>query len=894
MNGAAAQIAELASVLRFLTPQEMAEVDGILAAEQPVWVPLDGPQTLAYESEADIVYYGGAAGGGKLLRLDEPLPTPSGWTTMGAVRVGDALFDEVGRVCRVTGVSKVNPSPELIRLLFDDGSTIDACVDHQWVTFNADELAALTRRDPEWRERRRKVRPSRATGSRSAAFSKALAERNSTNPTTALLPPTGSVRTTREIAGTLRAKSGRVNHAIIVSKPLDLPDAVLPLDPYVLGAWLGDGTAASGGITGIDEPILDEIRRAGFRVTNHACVKSHGIMGLAAVLREMGVLGDKRVPSEYLRASRGQRLALLQGLMDTDGTVAKNSGAAEFCNTNKAIVDSVREIIVSLGWKVQVRESRARLYGRDCGPKWTLKWMASDFVFRLPRKASLQRLATRRTTTYRYIVGAEPIPSAPGRCIAVDSPSHLYLAGPSMIPTHNSDMLIGLALTRHRRSIIFRREGTQLLAIIDRMTEILRSRDGYNGQEHVWRLPKLGRQVELGSCKDIGDEVRYMGRPHDFIGFDEVCHFLESQFRFLSGWLRTTTPGQRCRIVCAGNPPTNQDGQWVIKFWGPWLDDKHPNPAKPGELRWYAMVDGEEVERPDGTSFVHGGETIQPQSRTFIPSKVQDNAFLMGTGYMAQLQSLPEPLRSQMLRGDFKAGTEASAWQVIPTAWVDAAMARWTPEGGLGRPMDSMGVDVARGGKDKTVLAMRHGTWYAPLKRYPGAETPDGGTTAGLIVTNRRDGAPVHVDVVGVGGSVVDHLASNDVQVVAVNGGDREGVEGQTDKMTNRLKFRNKRAMLWWRFRESLDPKIGDNIALPPDSQLRADLCAPMWKLTPGGILVEPKEDGPDGPGIKKRLGRSPDDGDAVVNASICTVKVSPKGRDWRAKVKRGSSWRSQ
>lgn len=353
-------------------------------------------------------------------------------------------------------------------------------------------------------------------------------------------------------------------------------------------------------------------------------------------------------------------------------------------------------------------------------------------------------------------------------------------------------------------------------------------------------------------------------------------------------------PGQRCRVVCAGNPPTNQDGQWVVKFFGPWLDDKHPNPAKPGELRWYAMVDGEEIERPDGTPFVHNGETIQPQSRTFIPSKVQDNAFLMSSGYVAQLQALPEPLRSQMLRGDFKAGTEDSAWQVIPTAWVDAAMARWTAGGGLGKPMDSMGVDVARGGKDKTVLAPRHGTWYAPLIRYPGSETPDGGTTAGLIVTNRRDGAPVHVDVVGVGGSVVDHLVSNDVQCIPVNGGSREGVEGKTDKMTGRLKFRNKRALLWWQFRESLDPKIGDNIALPPDSQLRADLCAPMWKLTPGGILVEPKEDGPDGPGIKKRLGRSPDDGDAVVLASICTVKQSPNARNWRSKVSRGSSWRSQ
>ncbi len=457
-----------------------------------------------------------------------------------------------------------------------------------------------------------------------------------------------------------------------------------------------------------------------------------------------------------------------------------------------------------------------------------------------------------------------------------------------------TDLLIGMSLTHHRRSIIFRREGTQLLAIIDRMTEILGGRTGYNGQDHVWRLPHLGRQVELGACKDLGDEQKYQGRAHDLKGFDEITHFLELQFRFLCGWLRSVVKGQRCRIMCTGNPPTNQDGQWVIKFWGPWLDDKHPNPAKPGELRWYTTIDGEDHECPNGEPFLHEGEMVQPLSRTFIPSRLTDNPFLMATGYEAMLQAMPEPLRSQMLNGDFRAGTEDSEWQVVPTAWVDAAMARWRPDGGQGKPMDSIGVDVARGGKDKTVLALRHGTWYAPLKRFPGAETPDGGATAGLIVVHRRDAAPVHVDVVNVGGSVVDHLNSNDVQCVPVNGAETKGLEGKTDKMTGRLKFRNMRAYLWWRFRESLDPKIGDNIALPPDSQLRADLCAPMWKLTPGGILVEPKEDGPDGPGIKRRLGRSPDDGDAVVNASICTVKISPTHKDWRAKVRKPATWRGQ
>lgn len=455
-----------------------------------------------------------------------------------------------------------------------------------------------------------------------------------------------------------------------------------------------------------------------------------------------------------------------------------------------------------------------------------------------------------------------------------------------------TDLLLGLALTRHRRSIVFRREATQTVAIVDRLSEILKTRDGYNSQQLIWRLPD--RQIEFGSCKDPGDEAKWQGRPHDLLAFDEITNFLEAQFRFLTTWLRTTIPGQRCRIVCTGNPPQTEEGRWVIDFWGPWLDDKHPNPAKPGELRWYTTIDGKDVERPNGEPFLHNGSLLTPLSRTFIPSRVTDNPFLAGTNYMAVLDALPEPLRSQMRDGDFKAGIQDSEWQVCPTKWVDAAMERWQELGKQG-PMDSVGADIARGGSNKTVISTRYGNWYAPLIVYPGSQTPDGGSAAGLIVQARRDGAPVHVDTIGVGGSVVDHLKSNEIQVVPVNSAG-EAPEGQFDKATGRLKFRNMRAYIWWRFRELLDPAFDHRIALPPDPELRSDLCAPHWTLTPGGILIEPKEDklGADGiviSGIKKRLGRSPDKGEAVVYCSISTPKINPSNKNWRSKTKQGS-WR--
>lgn len=448
-----------------------------------------------------------------------------------------------------------------------------------------------------------------------------------------------------------------------------------------------------------------------------------------------------------------------------------------------------------------------------------------------------------------------------------------------------SDLLLGAALTKHYHSIIFRRQSTQLLGIQNRLLdEILRSRKNWNGQDDILRLPD--RVIEFGSCNVAGDEIKYQGRPHSLKGFDEICHFLKSQFMFLKGWKRSTVIGERQRVICSGNPPTEPEGEWVTEYWGPWLDRNHPNPAKPGELRWYAMLDGVDTPVESGKPFNFKGEIITPESRTFIPSHVEDNPFLMATGYKATLQALPEPLRSQMLKGDFFAGKQDDIWQVIPTAWVEAAMARWTPEGKKGQ-MDSLGVDVARGGADKTNLAPRYGTWYDQLKSFPGAETPNGPIVAGLVVATMRDAAPVHVDVIGVGASVYDQLEENNIQVIGVNNAATDLSENQFDRDSGQLKFKNNRAFLMWRFREALDPDKGDNIALPPDTELKADLCAPRWKLTAQGIQIEQKDD------VKKRIGRSPDRGDSVILASINTVKTSPKHRKHHHHRKAGT-WRSK
>lgn len=446
-----------------------------------------------------------------------------------------------------------------------------------------------------------------------------------------------------------------------------------------------------------------------------------------------------------------------------------------------------------------------------------------------------------------------------------------------------TDLACGLAVCGpHEKIAIFRREGTELTAIVDRLVDLFGGRDGYNGSEKIWRMPD--RQVELCSVPHLGDEKGYQGRPKDLLVLDEAANFLEAQVRFLMGWVRSATPGQKCQTLMTFNPPTSSEGRWIVKFFAPWLDRKFAGKrAMPGELRHVGVVPGENgVSRDlwvdDGRPFVivngqieydfepmdyRPEEIVTPQTRTFIPSRISDNPYLANTGYLAQLQSMPEPLRSQMLFGDFNAGMEDSIWQVIPTSWVEAAMLRWTDKKPKGE-MHSMGVDVARGGRDSTVLAPRHGNWYDQLIKRPGKDTPTGRHVVGLVVAHLADDAPVHVDVIGVGSSPYDLLREGHYQTVGVNVGEKSHWHGKSGK----LQFKNLRSELWWRMREQLDPDNNTGIALPPDPELLADLCAPEWCMDGKTIKVESREE------IIDRIGRSPDAATAVILAQLDTPKA--------------------
>jgi hypothetical protein len=403
-----------------------------------------------------------------------------------------------------------------------------------------------------------------------------------------------------------------------------------------------------------------------------------------------------------------------------------------------------------------------------------------------------------------------------------------------------SDLLLGLARTMHRRSLLLRRTFPDLeRSLISRSLEFYGEPKYYNASKHIWNID--GRRIEFGHMEQVGtanapkDEAQYASAPYDGILWDQLEQFPEYAYVFMLSRARSAD-GKRVRVVASANP-VGEGVEWIMRRWRAWLVDKT---AKPGEILWYKRdAEGNEVQTAEGDP-----DAI---SRTFIPAGLKDNPYL-NDDYRRNLMNVTEPLRSALLNGDWSAMLTDDAYQVIPREWVRAAMARWEPRD---ETADVIGCDVARGGDDKTVKAPRKGNYFMPLEKYPGRSTPDGQSVADLLAGS----AVINIDVIGVGSSAYDIGKERGLKITPVNFAEKSIAKDKSDT----LRFINKRAEYYWSFREALDPVEGDNIALPPDPELEADLCAPRWQSMSNGIKIESKED------IKKRIGRSPDCADAVV-----------------------------
>ncbi len=583
--------------------------------------------------------YGGAAGGGKALDINTPIPTPDGWTTMGDVQPGDIIFGADGQPCTVLAISDVMKDRPCYRVVFDDGSSLVADEDHQWFTYDARDLSAMTRRTDEYRELRRSSRKSRGIGTRPD-----LSERNRQSAHAQDHNP-GSIKTTRMISETLMTR-GRKNHAIPVNDAIVTQEQVLPIAPYVLGSWLGDGTSLGNGLTSNDPEIVASIESLGHPVTKRAGRYDYGIAGITTKLRLLGVLGNKHIPSIYLRSSVEQRLDLLRGLMDTDGEVGVD-GRSIFTGTNPRLVADVLELCRTLGIKATMRQGVAKIDGRVIGPKWSVGFTTSLPVFRLTRKLSRIPRETRRTTRLRYVASVHPVDSVPVKCIRVDRRDGLFLAGTDMVVTHNSDALMIAAsqflhvpgysavLFRRTKPLLSRPGG--LISRADRWWRNTGARWVDDDSTWYFPCPQGGySSITFGYMENEKDKYNWLAYEFQFVGFDELTEFTEGQYKFLFNRMRMTEEmaeaGMILRMRGASNPG-NTGHEWVRSRFilrDPWPDNEP-----------YYEEDSDQWLDPP----------------FFIPARLEDNPYVNQKSYLRSLGHLDPVTRQQYLKGNWDASS---------------------------------------------------------------------------------------------------------------------------------------------------------------------------------------------------------------------------------------------
>ena len=365
---------------------------------------------------------------GKALDIETPIPTPDGWKKMEDIHPGDYVFGKDGQPVEVLLESELFYKP-MYRVTFEDGETIDASADHVWTVQTKCSRRKLPKRshDGGWFE-----------------------------------------TTTEEMAENVLAvrKDGKgveYRYRVPMNGAAEYPEANLPIHPYMLGVWLGDGTSTKPEVTtcadDMDE-MISLIEDCGYpvRVRNHPSDAGkaptlqidHRDRGTKAAydqssfrnkLNALGVLGNKHIPDSYMHASVEQRWELLKGLMDTDGTCSK-TGQCEFTQKSELLATQLVYLCASLGIKATIHEKRATCSGKDAGLVYRVQFFTDKehSCFKMARKHARLKDQLSPRMSAKSIVSIEKIETKPSKCIMVDDPWHLYLAGKHYTPTHNPSL----------------------------------------------------------------------------------------------------------------------------------------------------------------------------------------------------------------------------------------------------------------------------------------------------------------------------------------------------------------------------------------------------------------------------------------------------------------------
>lgn len=340
----------------------------------------------------------------KGLPLDTPISTIEGFKTMADLKVGDKVFDKDGNLCNVIVKSEVHHNP-CYKIDFDNTDSIVADCEHRWL------VSFSKGKDKGYKE---------------------------------------VIITTEELAvyieETKKQNKWYSNNIpkILNTKPLNLPEKRLPIDPYVLGCWLGDGSKSCGIITNSSKDIWKEIKSRGFAIGPDVSAEDgsemYTVYGLSRLLKSLNLIGNKHIPDVYLRASYEQRLSLLRGLMDTDGYY--NPIRKRFVMTTDQLwqKDGMVKLLSTLGIKPSVFSMITRLGEKEFNG-WNLTFSTLGLNPFLTRNQNIEFPSTDKSS-FRIIKSVTPCKEVPTQCIAVDSPSHTYLAGYNCIVTHNTNAKI--------------------------------------------------------------------------------------------------------------------------------------------------------------------------------------------------------------------------------------------------------------------------------------------------------------------------------------------------------------------------------------------------------------------------------------------------------------------
>lgn len=455
---------------------------------------------------------------GKPLFIKTPIPVPDGWSTIEEIKVGDSVLAPSGKDVKVVSKTETMYNRDCYKIHFDTGEEIIADFDHPWEV-NCSYWSAGKR-----------------------------------------------VATTKEIFDIYKTRKPNIRGEgvqgplyIEKSNPVEFSKKDLKIEPYIFGLWLGDGHSSRGVITAHRDDY--EFYKTKMEVVHERSVDNSMVFkvkDLHSQLKDAKLLYNKHIPQEYLRSTYEDRLELLRGLMDSDGSLTKNSRAFEFYQKNYSLIEQVAELLASLGIKSRIRD---KIINEET--YYTLSFTTTEIVFSLPRKIAYIDLTkkTRRNEERHYIHHIEKVDSVPVACIQVDSREHLFLCGKSFIPTHNSTTVVSYLLhyaifNDNVNVAILANKAKTAIGILNRL------QTGYENlpkwmQQGIKSWNKGSLELENGSkiVANATSSTAVRGDTYNVIFLDEYAfvpsHMADS---FMNSVFPTITSGKESKIIIVSTP----------------------------------------------------------------------------------------------------------------------------------------------------------------------------------------------------------------------------------------------------------------------------------------------------------------------------------------------------